>query len=85
MEVTDAMGAVVGRGVPLGVSLLGPARPGGGADAERSELVERENAVGESLQHVLDAVELGVSLGVGRLLPGLGALEGDAAAGEQAP
>jgi hypothetical protein len=49
------------------------------------KLVERENAVGESLQHVLDAVELGVSLGAGRLLPGLGALEGDAAAGEQAP
>jgi hypothetical protein len=36
------------------------------------------------LQDVLDAVEFGVVLGVGGLLPRLGALEGDAASGEQA-
>jgi vancomycin aglycone glucosyltransferase len=44
--------------------LLGPARPGGGPDAERSELVEREHPVGEPLQDLLDSVELGVALGV---------------------
>lgn len=65
MEVPDAVGAVVGRGVPLRVSLLGPGRPGGGADAEWAELVEGEDSVGEALQDVLDAVELDVALGVG--------------------
>jgi hypothetical protein len=71
--------------MPLGPTLFGPARPGGGPDAERAELVEREHAVREVLQYVLDPVELGVALGVGGFLPGLGALEGDAAAGEEAP
>ena len=59
-------------------------KPFGGPDAERSELVERECPVREVMQHVLDAVELGVPVGVRRLLPRLGALEGDTAAGEQA-
>jgi len=69
----------------LGVTGGSPAGSGDGADAERPELVEREHAVREAFQHLLDAVQLGVTLGVGRLLPGFGALEGDAAAGEQAP
>jgi hypothetical protein len=34
---------------------------------------------------MLDAVELGLAFRVGRFLPGLGALEGDAAARQQAP
>jgi hypothetical protein len=51
---------------------------------ERAELVERECPVGEAVQDVLDPVESGVVVGVGGLLPGLGALEGDAASGEQA-
>jgi hypothetical protein len=34
------------------------------------------------MEHVLDAVQLGVEVRVGGLLPGLGALEGDSAAGE---
>ncbi|KUL44640.1 hypothetical protein ADL28_39640 [Streptomyces violaceusniger] len=71
--------------MPFGVTGPGPGRAGGGADAERAELVEREEAVREAVQDVLDAVELGVALGVRGLLPGLGALEGDAAASEQAP
>jgi hypothetical protein len=71
--------------MPLGPALLGPARPGGGPDAERPELIEREDTVRETLQHLLDAVQLGIALRVGRFLPRLGPLEGDAAAGEQAP
>ncbi|GGR64898.1 hypothetical protein GCM10010251_96770 [Streptomyces aurantiogriseus] len=85
MEVPDAVGAVVGRGMAFGVAGAGPAGSGGGADAERAELVERKHPVREVLQHVLHPVELGVALGVGGFLPGLGALEGDTAAGEQAP
>jgi hypothetical protein len=71
--------------MPLGPALLGPARPGGGPDPERPELIEREHPVRETLQHLLDPVRLGVALRVGRLLPRLGPLERDAAAGEQAP
>ncbi|GGV08292.1 hypothetical protein GCM10010502_74100 [Kitasatospora aureofaciens] len=59
------MGAVVGRREPVRSALLGPAAAGGGADAERSELVEGERAVREVFQDVLDSVELGVVLGVG--------------------
>jgi hypothetical protein len=68
-----------------GVTVRSPARAAGRADAERPELVEREHVVGEAVEHVLDTVELGIAVGVRRLLPGLGALEGDAAAGEQTP
>lgn len=63
----------------------GPARTAGGPDSQRPELVEREDPVGEPVQDVLDPVELGVAVGVRRLLPCLRALEGDAAPGEQAP
>jgi hypothetical protein len=70
--------------MPLGPALLGPAQPGSRPDPERSELVEREDTVRETLQRLFDAVDLGVTLGVGRLLPRLGPLEGDTAAGEQA-
>ncbi|MEU6775134.1 hypothetical protein [Streptomyces sp. NPDC046759] len=48
------------------------------------EVGEGEQAVAKALQDVLDAVELGVAIGVGGRLPDFGALEGDAAAGEQA-
>lgn len=40
------MGAVVGRRNPAGPTLLCPAGACRGADAEWSELVERENAIG---------------------------------------
>lgn len=79
------MGAVVGRRDPVGAALLGPGCSPGGTDAQRAELVKSEYAVGEVLQEVLDPVEPGVALGIGGLLPGLGPLEGHAAAGEQAP
>lgn len=85
MEAADSVGAVVGRGMAFGAALLGPARPCGGADAERSELVECEDAVGAVVQDLFDAVELGVAVGVRRVFPGLGALEGEAAAGDEAP
>jgi len=55
-----------------------------GPDPEGTELVEGEDPVREAFQHLLDAVELGVAFGVGGLLPGFGALEGDAAAQQQA-
>lgn len=84
MEVSDSVGAVVGGGQPVGTSLFGPARPCCGPDPERAELVEGEDPVREAVQDVLDAVEFGVAARVGGLLPGLGALEGDTAAGEQA-
>nr|CAB45029.1 hypothetical protein [Amycolatopsis orientalis] len=56
-----------------------------GPDAQRPELVEGERAIRETLDHLLDPVELGVPVRVGGFLPGLGALEGDAAASEQTP
>jgi hypothetical protein len=74
------VGAVVGGGQSVGAFARGPARACGGADAERAELVEGEDPVREVLQHVLDAVELGLAFGIGRLFPGLRALEGDPAA-----
>jgi hypothetical protein len=83
VEVGDAVGAAVGRRKAVGLALLAPAGTCSGADAQGSELVEGQDPVWEVLQHVLDAVELGVALG--RLFPGLRVLEGDPAAPEQAP
>jgi hypothetical protein len=62
----------------------GPARARGGPDSERPEIVEGENPVGEAVQDLLDPVQLRLAVRVGRFFPRLGALEGDAAAGEQA-
>lgn len=59
------VGAPIGGRDAIGHALAGPARPGGGADAQRSELVEGEDPVGEALHDVLDAVEFGIGLGVG--------------------
>ena len=85
MEVAHPVGAVVGGRQSVGVPLPRPAGACGGTDRERAELVEGEDPVGEAVQHFLDPVEFRVALGVRGLLPRLGALEGDAAAGEQAP
>jgi hypothetical protein len=84
MEVGHTVRAAVGRRQTVGLALLRPAGARSGTDPQGPELVEGEDPVREVLQHLLDAVELGVTLEVGRLLPGLGALEGDAAAQEQA-
>ncbi|SNS03985.1 hypothetical protein SAMN05216276_100323 [Streptosporangium subroseum] len=70
--------------VPLGVAGSGPARPFNGADTERAELVEGEDPIREAVQDLLDPIQLGVAIRIWRLLLGLGALKGDAAAGEQA-
>jgi len=83
VEAPDPVGAVVRGGQPVGPALFGPARACGGPDSERAELVECEDPVREAVQHLLDPVEFGVALGVRELLPGLGSLEGDTAAGEQ--
>lgn len=79
--------AVVGRRQAIGFSLLRPAGTCCGADPERPELVEGEDAVREVLQDVLVVVWLGVAIEVraGGILPGLGALECDAAAWEESP
>jgi hypothetical protein len=78
------VGAVAGRRDPVRAALSGPAGPAGRADTRRAELGEGEDPVGDVLDDVLDPVQLGIARGVGGLLPGLGALEGDAVAGEQA-
>ena len=85
MEVGDAVGAPVSGRDPVRAVSRGPTRAVGWADAERSELVESEDPVGEVGGDVLDPLQLGVGLGVGRFLPGPGALEGDALAVQQAP
>ena len=84
MEIRDTVSAVIGRGHSIGASTFSPADTRGRADTQRPELVKGERAIRELLDHVLDAVEFGVPVGVGGFLPGLGALECDAAAGEQA-
>lgn len=48
-----------------------------GADRQRAELVEGETAIQEIPGHVLNAVDLGVLVGIFGLLPGARALEGD--------
>ena len=82
VEVADAVGAVVGRRQPR---RAGPARaqhdPPVGRIPSGPNSSNAKHPVREVVQHVLDPVELGVAVGVGGLLPRLGALEGDAAAG----
>ncbi|GHD07399.1 hypothetical protein GCM10010313_26530 [Streptomyces violarus] len=78
------MGAVGGGRQPVGMVAFGPARTSGGPDSERAELVEGEDPVGEVVQDLLDPVQLRLAVGAGGFLPCLGALKGDATAGEQA-
>jgi hypothetical protein len=85
VEVGDAVRTTVGRREPVGLALFRPAGACGGPDSQGLELVEGEDPVREAVQYLLDPVELGVAFGVGRFLPGLGALESDAAAREQTP
>lgn len=84
MEVGHTVGAAVGGRQAVGPALFRPAGARGGPNSQRSELVEGKDPVREVLQDVLDPVEFGVTLRVGGPLPGLGALEGDTAAAEQA-
>ena len=77
VEVPDAVVAVVGRRQPVRVLLAGPAGAVTGPDAQRPELVEREDTIGKPGDHLLDPVQLGVLGRVGGLLPGPGALKGD--------
>jgi hypothetical protein len=80
VELPHPAGLVVVRPQPLRPLLGSPAAAADRVDGQRTELVERETTVRVVLQHPLDAVQLGVTLGVVGLLPGLGALEGDALA-----
>ena len=67
---------------PLWPRHLRPARPTLGLDGERSELVEGKGALALVFEEVLDEGQLLLAERVGRLLPGLGALEGDPHLGE---
>jgi hypothetical protein len=58
----------------------GPAGAVTGSDRQRPELVERETPVREPGGHLLDSVQFGVEIWVVGVLPGAGALEGDAVA-----
>lgn len=83
VEAPGTVGAVVRGRVPLRVAGRSPARPSGGTDTERAELVEGKDPVREAVQDLLDPVQLHVAARIWGFLPGLCALEGDAAAGEQ--
>lgn len=54
-----------------------PRRSADRADVQRTELVERERAIRVVFEHVLDAVQLGVTVRVVGLLPRLRSLERD--------
>jgi hypothetical protein len=84
VEVGDAVGAAVGGRQSVGPALFLPAGAGGGADTQRSELVEGERAVRTLADRVLDPGQLGIERRIRGLLPGLRALEGDPAAGQEA-
>lgn len=77
VEVADAAGAVAGGRQPVRLLLPGPGGAVTGADRQRAELVEGETAIQEIPGHVLNAVDLGVLVGIFGLLPGARALEGD--------
>jgi hypothetical protein len=64
VEVSDTVSAAICRRDPIGFAVLSPAGPTGGKDTQWPGLLERERAVGDLLQSFLDAVELGVSLGI---------------------
>jgi hypothetical protein len=72
VDVDDAVGAAVGSRQTIGPTLLRSAGTCGGPDSQGPELVEGEDSVRETFQHMLDPVELGVALRVGRFLPGPG-------------
>jgi len=64
VEVPDSVGAVGRSRDVIRGDRPEPSRSTGRTDAERPELVERERTVREAIQDVLDAVELGVAVGV---------------------
>ncbi|RSM59410.1 hypothetical protein DMH04_55770 [Kibdelosporangium aridum] len=69
MEIRDTVSAVIGRRHPIGPALPSPAGTGGRANAQRTGLVEGEGAIREVVDHVLDAVELDIPIGIGGFLP----------------
>jgi hypothetical protein len=81
-ELPRSVGLVVVGPKSLWPGHLRPARPAFGFDGQRSELVEGDGPVPFVLEQVLDAGELLLASWIGRLLPGLGALEGDVGVGQ---
>ena len=75
VELSHPVGLVVVRRDQRRAPRESPPRPGDGADRQRPELVEGETPPRESPKDLLDAAQLGVSLGVVGLLPSLGALK----------
>ena len=69
VELSHPVGLVVVRRDQRRAPRESPPRPGDGADRQRPELVEGETPLRESPKDLLDAVQLGVSLGVVGLLP----------------
>jgi hypothetical protein len=85
VEVADAVSAPVGRRQPVGMALRRPRAAVVGPDRQRPELVEREAAIRVLAGHLLDPVQLFVTLGVAGLLPGPGALKRDLVGAQQLP
>jgi hypothetical protein len=85
VEVADPVGAFVGGPEPVGMVAGGPAGAVAGADRQRPELVEREASCEALGGDLFDAVQFGLVVRVGGLLPGAGPLEGDVMAGEDLP
>ena len=77
MDVRDTVGAVTGRRHPIGLALLRPTGASRRGIPSGPNSSKGERAVGEVGQDALDAVELGVTFGVGGLLPGLVSLRID--------
>src|ERR1035441_8758298 len=85
VEVADAVSPGVGRGQAGGPFPPRPGHAAAGPDRQRPELVKREAAGREMGVHILDPVQLGITVRVGGLLPGPGALEGDTAGVQDLP
>ena len=73
---------VIVRQLALGTTLRRPRGATDGAHGQRPELVEGETPLRVALERLLDAVQLGVAVGIVGLLPRLGPLERDVMAAQ---
>ena len=81
VELSHAVEFVVVRPAALGVRGRRPRGAADGTHRQRPELVEGETPLRVVFEHLLDAIQLGVAVGIIRLLPRLGPLERDIARG----
>jgi hypothetical protein len=75
MELPHTMQLVAVRGQPIGMILAHPTGAGVRADGERPELIEGEHPIRKVGGDVLYPGQLGISVGVCGLLPGLWSAE----------